>query len=257
MIKPKNKIEVCYNELVNRFSVGKGLSEIEFYRYIKISDKLLSVEDICVFAMAHTLYGKGEEALVFLEKYLLMDDIRIFKTYGVILIYLNKNVSLLNLVLNNAERFRDDLWFSWKVCCFYFIIGDVDNSRKKLKRHLHMINQPHRDRADRSMTKRIDQLSLAYDLGLTTPEHYKDSMYLALSVLDDFRIDLVYVDVVVFPDQSAGCFVEVKSDDPDLVAEMNFCLIEKQIEHGYSPQYDLEPQFTTGREVRGYTYGCE
>ncbi|MGP3594168.1 hypothetical protein [Vagococcus sp. WN89Y] len=222
--------------------MGMGLSELEYYRYVKISDKLLFAEEICVFAMANALFGKGEEALLFLEKHLLTYNPKIFKTYGVILIYLNKNTALINFALKNEEKFKDDLWFSWMVSYYYYIIGDIDNSLKKLKRYLQMMtNIPDREFAERSLTKQINQLFQAYDLNLTTPEHYKESMYLALGVLDDFGVTFRYIDVVVFPDKTAACFIDIKTDDPDLVAEMNYRLIKKQIESGYSLEYELEP----------------
>lgn len=257
MINPDNQIRESFNELSIKIFHGARLSEFEYYRYLKISEKLRSTEEVCVFAMAKTLFGEGEEAILFLNDYSPQEHYSIFKVYGSILRYLNKNAALIDFTLKNADGFENDLWFTWIVSYYYYMIGDIDNSLLNMKRYLQMMtNMPDRDFAERSLTEQINQLSQVYALGLTTPEHYKESMRLALGVLDDFGVTYRYVDVVVFPDQTAACFIDVNSDDPDLVAEMNYLLIKKQIESGYSIEYDLEPQFTTGRETGIYIHGC-
>ncbi|HAK6115657.1 TPA: hypothetical protein ACXZT8_000274 [Salmonella enterica] len=257
MIEPESKIVQCLNELMGKFIDGKKLSEFEYHRFLKMSEKLSTVEDICVTGMAKALFGKGDEALIFLDDYLGMNDFQLFTVYGTILIYLKKNKRLLDFVLEHADSFKDDLWYSWLISYYYYMIGDIDNALIKLKRYLQMMtNKEEKSRAEYAMSHHIEQLAKAYAVKASTPEHYRQSMYLALSVLDDFGVTYRYVDVRVFPDQTAACFIEVKSDNPDLVAEMNLCLIKKQIEQGYSIEYDLEPQFTIGRvHEEGFVHG--
>ncbi|ENU7736861.1 hypothetical protein ACE3YX_003474 [Salmonella enterica] len=257
MIEPQSKTEQCFNDLIDKFSKEGKLSEIEYYRCLKISEKLDTIYDICITGMAKALFGKGDEALAFLDDYLGICDFQLFMVYGVILIYLKKNKKLVDFVLEYADYFKDDLWYSWLISYYYYMIGDIDNASLKFKRYLQMMtNNEERDIAEYAMSRHIEQLSKAYATGASTPEHYKQSMYLALDVLDEFGVTYSYVDVRVFPDQTAACFIEVKSDNPDLVAEMNLCLIRKQIEQGYSIKYDFEPQFTTGRvHVRGFAHG--
>ncbi|HAG3252914.1 TPA: hypothetical protein G8X54_002138 [Salmonella enterica] len=257
MIEPQSKTEQCFNDLIDRFFKEDKLSEIEYYRCLKISEKLDTIDDICITGMAKALFGKGDEALDFLDGYLGMCDFQLFKVYGTILIYLKKNKRLLDFTLEYADSFKDDLWYSWIISYYYYMIGDIDNALIKLKRYLQMMtNKEEKSRAEYAMSRHIEQLAKAYAVKASTPEHYRQSMYLALSVLDDFGVTYSYVDVRVFPDQTAACFIEVKSDDPNLVAEMNLCLIKKQIEQGYSIEYDLEPQFTIGRaHGEGFAHG--
>lgn len=229
------------------FSEG-GISEFEYHK-IKREFPSNDENSICITGMAAALSGKKQESLTLFDSLPSDKTYRAHMSYGSTMFYLHENVRLLNHGLSCPEHFND-LFLTWMSAYNYYIIGDINKSSLMLRKYIQMMNDEEKiKQAEYAMSFHLEQLSKAYDVGATTPERFKESMYLAFSVLDEFNVGYRYVDVRLFPDQTAGCFIEVKSTDPDLVAKMELHLIRKQIAQNYSIDYDLEPQFTIGRKI--------
>ncbi|MDQ7769458.1 hypothetical protein NMF47_13210 [Serratia nevei] len=248
MINPQSESVEYYNDFIVRIANGGTISEFEYKRTLKLLSKDKSVEAICAIGLAHTLFGRETDAINWFKELTPFTNLFILKSFGVVLRHFGRNKELINLSLGYADHFRD-IWFSWMNMDYYYTIGDISNSARKAREFLSMMpDNANKERAEYSISRQLDSLSLVYSSGHCTPEQFRMVSDLVLDVLDENKIHLLNVEVFFWGDDGTSYEARIPLEKGDFktLRKLNNEVIKRIITKEELDSCEVTPCFTDG-----------
>lgn len=248
MINPQAKSIEYYNDFIERIGNNGSISELEYKRALKLLNNGESVEAICAVGLAHALVGREVDAINWFKALTPFTNLFILKSFGVVLRHFGRNKELISLSLKYADQFRD-VWFSWMNMDYYYTIGDISNSARKAREFLSMMPESsNKERAEYSMERQLDSLSLVYSSGHCTPEQFRMLCDLTLDILDEHKIHLLNVEVFFWGDDGTSYEVRIPLEKGDFktLRKLNDEVIKRIIKKEELDNCEVTPCFTDG-----------
>ncbi|HIE4797409.1 hypothetical protein [Serratia nevei] len=248
MINPQSKSIEYYNNFVELIGDNGTLSELEYKRALKSLSNDESVVAMCAVGLAHALIGRENDAINWFEGLAPFTDLFTLKSYASILRFFGRNKDLIKLSLGYADSFNDT-WFSWKNMDYYYTIGDISNSARKAREFLSMMPEnENKERAEYSIARQLDSLSLVYSSGHCTTEQFSIVSDLILDILDKHKIPLLNVEFFFWGEDGTSYEVRIplKKGDFTTLRKLNDELIKRIIKIEKLDGCEVMPCFTHG-----------
>lgn len=248
LIEPQSKSVEYYNDFIERIGNNGSISELEYKRALKLLNNGKGVEAVCAVGLAHALVGREVDAINWFKALTPFTELFILKSYGAVLRFFGKNKELINLSLGYADSFNDT-WFSWKNMDYYYTIGDLPNSARKAREFLSMMPEnKNKERAEYSIARQLDSLSLVYRSGHCTTEQFSMVSDLTLDILDKHKISLLNVEFFFWGEDGTSYEVRIplKKGDFTTLRKLNDELIKRIIKIEKLDGCEVMPCFTHG-----------
>ncbi|NYA43252.1 hypothetical protein HZI31_08040 [Serratia fonticola] len=248
MIKPKLKSGEYFNSLQDGLFNGDKLSEFEYRKILKDLIGENSPAAIGAIGFAHAIMGENDKAISWLQSFSPFSDFLVFRSYGILLRYFARNKELIKHTLDYSDTFSD-VWLNWMSMEYYYTIGDIVSSAKKGREFLSMLPESkNKERAEYSISKQLDSLSLVYSSGHCTPEQLRIVSDLTLDILDKYCVPLKYVELFYWGEDGTSYEVGVGSlaKTDKTLFDLDDELLKRMIEIRELDSCEVTPTFSIG-----------
>ncbi|WP_227720565.1 hypothetical protein [Yersinia proxima] len=222
MQQPLEKHVEINDELLDRLRIGDLLSEMEFFRYIKVID---SINDLPVqsylYAMAYAAYGKKDKAIPFFEEAL---KYKVDIAPNNYVAYLNNygTFSEVKDVATRAARVIADksLCFTAYQSCIFS--GDLECAKFFAERYIKItdVNDAEEMRLDFSQV--MAQISYFKERVGLSNDDFQSIAETVISVAEEYQKKMLGIDFHTIIEECSYSYVVIlKCNEPEILADMN------------------------------------